>query len=190
MPVNHYTKYNELPDHHYSLIGKVMVEFSNIDTLLSILLTRLLLSPDFLGRSYTDQLTISRTINAIKQALDVHFYRYNNKFISEEKSGHIRDVLKSVEEVQKVRNKFAHHNVGRHLDGISLINFSGKPPNEKDPTSNYTVMSEESLKNLYTNAYGIVEVLRKITETIREVDEVFILKELIRLDSQAPSAQR
>jgi hypothetical protein len=192
--LNHGSKYSELPDHQYALIGKVIVEFSNIDLMLDILLTRLLLSPDFLGRSYTDQLSVPKTIEAIKQALDVHRQRYNNNFISEEKAGDIRLMLTKVKEVQTIRNKFAHRAITRSGNNIALVRFSGKPPNDRGETSDFETINEESLNNLYKNAYKIVDTLRAIVETIVEVKEEFIVKEMIHQSMIAqnttdPSAQ-
>jgi hypothetical protein len=52
MPINHSSKYSELTDDQYKLIGKVITEFSNLDFLLGNLLSRMLIMPEFLGRTY------------------------------------------------------------------------------------------------------------------------------------------
>jgi hypothetical protein len=63
--LNHVSQYSQLTDVHYNAIGKVVIEWSNIEFLLRILLTRLLLTPDFPGRTFTDRLTAAKVQEAI-----------------------------------------------------------------------------------------------------------------------------
>jgi hypothetical protein len=83
MPLNHTSIYSELTDRHFMAIGKLAVECSNIEFLLGVLLSRLLITPEFLGRTYTDNLSVAKIQDAITNALDIHQYRYRCKIISE-----------------------------------------------------------------------------------------------------------
>jgi hypothetical protein len=182
MPINHGSKFNELSDHQYTLIGKIIVEFSNVDTLLGILLTRLLLSPDFLGRTYTDQLSHNNTVAAKKNALEVHSKRYNNFFISEKKSDNIKAILQRVKDLNDTRNKFAHYNFGRFIgETIFSTKFSGKPPNEQGEKTDHVIFTDDDLLKMYNKSYEIVETLKLITESIRDIDETFLLNEARKL---------
>jgi hypothetical protein len=83
MPINHTSKYSDLTDDQYKLIGKVIIEFSNLDFLLGNLLSRMLIMPDFLGRTYNDLLTTSKIIEGIENAINIHKERYSNKLIDQ-----------------------------------------------------------------------------------------------------------
>ena len=47
MPLNHTSIYAELNDENYALIGRVVVEWFNVEFLLGNLLSRLLFTPEF-----------------------------------------------------------------------------------------------------------------------------------------------
>jgi hypothetical protein len=48
VPLNHASRFSELTDDQFKLIGQIVVEWANIEFLQKIILSRLLLSPDFL----------------------------------------------------------------------------------------------------------------------------------------------
>jgi len=60
VPLNHVSKYARLTDKHFRLIGQVAVEWANIEFLQKIILSRLLLSPEFPSRIYTDLISAAR----------------------------------------------------------------------------------------------------------------------------------
>jgi len=60
MPLNHTSKYSDLTPDQFTLIGKVIIEFSNIEFMLGVILSRLLITPEFLGRTYTDQMNFAK----------------------------------------------------------------------------------------------------------------------------------
>ena len=76
MPLNHTSQYAELTDDHFKAIGKIVVEWSNIEFLLSVLLSRLLVTPEFLGRSYTDHMNAVKLQEAVKEGVEIHKQRY------------------------------------------------------------------------------------------------------------------
>ena len=65
MPLNHTSIYAELTEDHFIAIGKLVIEWSNIEFLLGVLLSRLLITPEYLGRTYTDELNALKIKNAI-----------------------------------------------------------------------------------------------------------------------------
>jgi hypothetical protein len=65
MSLNHATQSSQLTDEHFKAIGKLVVEWANIEFTLRSTLTRLLLTPDFLGRTYTDQMSAARVQEAM-----------------------------------------------------------------------------------------------------------------------------
>jgi len=69
MSLNHSSKYAQLTKDQFEIIGKVVIEFSNIDFCLKLMLTKMLLTEDFLGRTYTDRLQNSSIIDLIKNAI-------------------------------------------------------------------------------------------------------------------------
>lgn len=83
MPLNHVSTYSDLTDEQYSAIGRLVVEWSNVEHLLSVLLSRLLCTPEYLGRTYTAGLTAVRIQTAISEAVDVHRHRYGRRLMKE-----------------------------------------------------------------------------------------------------------
>ena len=79
MPLNHSSEFSELTDQQYMVLGKAVVEWANIEQLLSILLGRLLATPDFLARTFTDPLAAFRLQEAIKEAVEIHREPYGEK---------------------------------------------------------------------------------------------------------------
>ena len=103
MPINHSSKYSDLTDEQYLLLGKMIVEFSNLEFLLGTLLSRLSITPEFLGRTYTDQMNASRTILAIENTLEIHSYRYSNKIVSKDTSDEIKSLLSIIKGLGSVK---------------------------------------------------------------------------------------
>ena len=83
MPLNHTSKFAELTDQQYMALGKAVVEWANIEHLLSILLGRLLATPDYLARTFTDPLAAFRLQEAISEAVEIHRVRYRARVIEE-----------------------------------------------------------------------------------------------------------
>jgi hypothetical protein len=72
VPLNHVSKYARLTDKHFRLIGQVVVEWANIEFLQKIILSRLLLSPEFPSRIYTDLISAARLQNGLGEAISIH----------------------------------------------------------------------------------------------------------------------
>lgn len=106
MPLNHLSKFSELTEEHFKAIGKLVVEWSNIEHLLGVMLSRLLLTPEFLARSYTDEISASRLQNALSKAIGIHGHRYNCKFIEKSILQEIEEINVKITRIRSLRNKF------------------------------------------------------------------------------------
>src|SRR5664279_1355588 len=84
MPLNHSSKYAELTPRQFEAIGRLVVKWSNIEFLLGVLLSRLLHTPEFLGRVYTDELMAVRVQSAIEKAIAIHRHRYGSRLVPED----------------------------------------------------------------------------------------------------------
>ncbi|MFA6016211.1 MAG: hypothetical protein WC742_14220 [Gallionellaceae bacterium] len=76
MPLNHSSQYAELTEEQYAALGKAVVEWANIEELLGAIIGRLLATPDFLARSFTDSMSAVRAQSILTQAIEIHIVRY------------------------------------------------------------------------------------------------------------------
>lgn len=185
MPFNHSSQYSELTDAQFILIGKIVIEFSNIDFLAGQLLTRLLLTPDFLGRTYTDFLSVSNIQQAISSALEMHSYRYGYRIINEATCDEIKSANTRIDAIRAYRNKFAHYCWARDNDNqIFGTSFSGKVPNERKPDRDSITLTNDQLKNIYDTAYAIVDEINRLVRLLPEVEEGRKLLEAFKIQDQ------
>ena len=172
MPINHSSKYSDLTDDQYKLIGKVIVEFSNLDFLLGTLLSRMLIMPEFLGRTYNDLITASKLIEGIENAIEIHDVRYGHKFIDKQTLQDIKDLLGQIKGLKSIRNKFAHYCWSRWDDSqIFGTKLSGKLPKYKKPNLDSITIKNIDLEKEYKKAFRAVEKLNSIIEKIPELEE-------------------
>ncbi len=177
MPLNHSSKCSEPTNEQFMLIGKIVVEFSNLEFLLSVLLSRLLITPEFLGRIYTDQIAAYKILEAIDNALEIHSKRYNDSIISKQKASEIKDVINLVKTFRPLRNKFAHYCWSRSNDQeIFGTKLSGKLPSKKKPSPDSITVKNSALKLQYEKAFSAVDSLQKILSTLPELLEDSNLK--------------
>lgn len=179
MPLNH-QKYFELTDEQFKLLGKCLIEFSNIENLLGQILTRLLLTPDFLGRTYTDTMSISTIQRSIDTALEIQNHRYGYSIISRDLCIKIKDINKEVENLRQIRNKFAHYCWSRFgEEKIFGTSFSGKVPNPKKPNADSATLTNDEILDVYNNAYRIVGVLSDLVNALPLLEEGRELKNIL-----------
>ena len=180
MPLNHNSKYSELTDQQFILIGKIVIEFSNIEFLLGLLLTRILLTPSFIGRTYTDNLNISSVIKAIRNGLEVHAFRYMNRFITKQTAEEIITLLSKVHKIQEIRNRFAHQCFARHTDdAIYGSKLSGDVPKENSLKPDTSIITNSQLLELYSEAFKLVDILRSVIRRFKEVEELKVIEDLL-----------
>lgn len=178
MPLNHSSLQAKLTDQQLILVGKIMLEFSNIEFLMGTLLSRLLLTPEFLARTYTDNLAAAKVQEAINNALEIHGYRFGNSIITPDKVQEVKDLNLRIDKIRSYRNKFAHYCWMRHSDSeIFGTQFSGKVSR----IDKYTiVMTNSQLDKLYGEAYGIVDDLERCVQSLPELDEREIFEKMRR----------
>jgi hypothetical protein len=182
MPLNHTSSYADLTDRQYLLIGKLIIEFSNLEFLLGVLLSRLLITPEFLGRTYTDQIFADKIIKSIENALDIHNKRYGNTFITKKQSEEINDLIGEIKGFKNLRNKFAHFRWSRTNDE-EIIGFklSGEVLFDKKKQKDSCKISNSELQNEYEKSYNAVEKLQNIIFRLPELEEDEQLKSKLRI---------
>ena len=172
MPLNHSSQYAQLTPKQFEAVGRLVIEWSNIEFLLGAILSRLLFVPEFLGRTYTDEMNAVRIEAAIKNALEIHSRRYGNRVVPKETEVRIENLLKRIGEFRTLRNKFAHFCWSRSTDDeIFGTRLSGKLPTPKREKSESVTISMRDLDNAYAEAYSIVEEALVIVETLPNVEE-------------------
>ena len=179
MPLNHISIYSELTDEHFKSIGKIVVEWSNIEFLLGVLLSRLLVTPEFLARSYIDHMSAVKIQRAIKEGVDIHRVRYSCKIISEAVLDEITAMNNRVTALRATRNKFAHFCWSRSTDDeIFGTSFSGGTSDSKKHKKSYVTYTLSELSSFYSEAYEIVDKLSFLVESIPIMEEDGLTKKL------------
>ena len=172
MPLNHSSEYADLTDDQYAAIGRVVVEWSNIEYLLSLVLSRLLRTPEYLGRTYAQGLAAVRIQTAIAEAVEVHRHRYGRHFVSEPTLSEVESANSRVTALRAQRNKISHFCWCRTSDDeVFGSAFAGGVPTEKWERKNSKSLSLLELRSLHAEAYALAEELMRIVTTIREVHE-------------------
>lgn len=192
MPLNHASEFAELTNKQYLVLGKSVVEWANIEQLLSVLLGRLLASPDFLARTFTDPLGAFRLQEAIQEAVEVHRVRYGEMVIASEQLDEIVRLNQSVATLRAIRNQIAHFCWCRVSDeSLFGTGFSGGIPTPRSERKNITVITLKELVDFHQRAFALVEQLIALIEKIPEVDEVLLFT-LLRSSASArkPSAPK
>lgn len=172
MPLNHTSQYAELTDEQFRLVGQLVVEWSNIEFLLGVLLGRLLLTPEFLSRVYTDEMSASRVQEAIKKAIEIHTHRYGFRVVPSEILDAIVKLNTDIEKFRSLRNRFSHFCWFRSTDEeIFGSGLSGFVPRNKRVDKDSMKISVTELRDIYRNAYQLVERLSGVIQKLPETDE-------------------
>ena len=168
--LNH-TKYSDLTPDQYELLGRSFIEWSNIEFLLGVLLSRLLFRPEFLGRTYSDEMSAARLECAIRNALEIHRVRYQGVVISEALDAKLIELIAQAGRVRSLRNKFAHFLWMRHSDNeIFGAKMSGRIPTPNRSGESILVSIQE-LKSNYAAAHSIVDDLMNVIGEIPKIEE-------------------
>jgi len=179
VPLNHTSQYAELTDEHFQAIGKLTVEWSNIEFLLGVLLSRLLVTPEFLARTYTDHMSVAKRQEAIKEASEIHRYRYRHRLISEEQMKQIVDINNQITQLRSTRNKFAHFCWSRNNDGeIFGTNLSGGIPEGSKYRKSFVSYTVAELAEFHQKAYAIVDELSVLIHSLPEMEEKGLSKKV------------
>jgi len=140
--------------------------------MLGVILSRLLITPEFLGRTYTDQMNFAKKVDAIKNALDLHKKRYSFQIFSEELATNTKAILDEITSIRSFRNYFSHYCWMRSNDNeIFGTPISGKLPHSKEKNDESITLSNSKLQHLYKKAFEIVDKLQKLVDNLPEIDE-------------------
>jgi hypothetical protein len=170
--LNHSSKFSELRDEQFLIIGKIVIEFSNMEFLLGVVASRLLIIPECLGRSYSDKLNASALQDIILNALDIHYRRYQCKFISSNQIDDIKSIVHRITKIRALRNSFAHYCWNRNTDSeIFGTKLSGTIPSKSNPNKDCKIITNSILNQTYYEAYSIVEHLTKLIQELPEMED-------------------
>ena len=141
------------------------------------MLNRLLITPEFLGRTYNDELTSTKIISGIENAIEIHSLRYNYKVIEKTKIEEITKIVSRAKGVNTLRNKFAHYCWTRYTDDqIFGSRLSGKLPKRNKPDKYSVLMTNKELYIEYSKAYEVAEDLMRILKELPEIEEERVFK--------------
>ncbi|MGB0649906.1 MAG: hypothetical protein ACPG3U_07700 [Rhodothermales bacterium] len=172
MPSNHSSSEAELTDQQFLAMGKLFVEWSNVEFMLGTLLSRIVFVPEILARTYTDQLSATRLEQAIKNAVDLHKRRFSYSVISRDKLDQLERLVNDASVVRRTRNKLAHYCWSRHSDNaIAGFKLSGRQAPNSSQTRDYQEYTLEQLKTEYERAYALVEGMIAFAISIPENEE-------------------
>ncbi len=174
MPLNHVSKYAQLTDKQFKLIGQVVVEWTNIEFLQK---SCLLLFPEFLSRVYTDLISAARLQDGLKDAMSIHRQRYQASVINKDLLKEIEQVNNNIARVRAHRNRIAHFCWTRSNDEeIFGTNFSSGLPGSKKDKKSDSIFKNRELEDLYRESYELVESTEKLIARIPEVGEEQFVK--------------
>jgi hypothetical protein len=176
MPLNHLSKYSALTDAQYVAIGRAVVEWANIEHLLGMLLARLLATPDFLARTFTDTLSVVRLQDGIKEAVEIHQVRYQEKLIPGDILDQINAANDSASALRASRNKIAHFCWCRQSDEVMFgTSFAGGIPTARSQRRDSALLSLAQLAEIDCQAIAIAEQLMALIAKIPAIDEERLL---------------
>ncbi|AAY38837.1 hypothetical protein Psyr_3806 [Pseudomonas syringae pv. syringae B728a] len=137
-----------------------------------MLLSRLLVTTEFLARTYTDQISGAKCQEAINEACKIHSYRYGYKLISERQIKEILNVNNQVTTLRATRKKFAHFCWPRSNDEeIFGANFSGGVAVGSKYKKSFVSFTLAELDELHKKAYAIIDRLSDTTQSLPELEE-------------------
>jgi len=176
VPLNHASQYSALTEAQYAFIGRAVVEWANVEFLLGTVLARLLATPEFLARTYTDAISAVRLQVAITEAVEVHARRYGHRLVSRELLDEVRAVNGRVASLRGQRNKLAHFCWMRtNDDELFGTSFPGGVPSPKTEKREYATLTTRDLKYLNDESHLVVEQLIKIVKRLPEITEESLL---------------
>lgn len=172
MPLNHTSIYADLTDEHYALVGRVVVEWSNVEFLLGSLLSRLLFTPEFPGRVYSRGMGAVKLQRAVTDALELHRLRYRNQIVDEDPELKISKIIRCLDKLRQTRNKFAHFCWSRTSDDeIFGTGFSSATGDSKRSIKDSVSFTVEELKEFHAQLYKVVDDLSSVLQLIPEMYE-------------------
>jgi len=154
------------------LIGMFVSEWATAEFYLGEILSRLLLAPEYLSRTYTDSLGAAHIQDAIRQAVGIHKERYSSNLITNELLDEILALNSRIEKLRSLRNRFAHFCWMRSSDEEMFgTNFSGAALSDKRHKRSFASFKVVEIRQQYKELFDAVERMRTIAGNIPEVSE-------------------
>ncbi|HET7832165.1 MAG TPA: hypothetical protein VFK88_04290 [Gallionella sp.] len=177
MPLNHTSQYAQLTEEQYAALGKVVVEWANIEELLGAISGRLLATPDFLARSFTDSISAVRIQTILTQAIEIHQVRYQCMRVHEAILNELTVLNEKVNTLRAKRNKIAHFCWLRSNDEeLWGTNFPGGIPSPKSERTHHATFTANELAELHRESYAVVDQLLSIYQALPEINEGALLE--------------
>jgi len=181
MPLSHTSTYAELTDMQLQLLGRIAAEWANVEYLLSVLLSRLLLTPEFLARTYTSSMSAHRLSLAIREALEIHQRRYKGKVVDPVATARIENVMSTVDRMRIARNKVSHFCWTRQTDDrVFGTSFGGGVPTPKREKRDAVILTNVELEQIASECHDLVEALLETTRLLPEVEEEDALRLVLK----------
>lgn len=174
--LSHASQYSAPTEEQYGAIGRAAVGWANVELLLGTMLTRLLATPEFLGRTYTGSISAVRLQEAISEAAAIHAFRYGHRLITREIVQDVREVNDRVTTLRALRNKLAHFCWMRSNDEELFGTSSpGGVPSDKKERRENAILTKSELEKINTDSHALVEALMGIIKCLPEVTEKSLL---------------
>ena len=178
MPLNHTSQYSELTEEQYAALGKAVVEWANIEELLGAIIGRLLATPDFLARTFTDSMAAFRVQDALTQAIEIHRVRYQCRRVHKEILDELTAINAKVTTLRIMRNKISHFCWMRSTDEeLWGTNFAGGMPSPKNERGHQAKFTLDDLAALHRESYAVVDQLLSIFEALPKIHEDTLLEQ-------------
>lgn len=177
MPLNHTSQCAELTEEQYAALGKAVVEWANIEELLGAVIGRLLATPDFLARSFTDSMSAFRVQDILTQAIEIHSERYQCRRVRKEILDELTAINAKITTLRAKRNKIAHFCWMRTTDEeLWGTNFAGGMPSPKKEQRYQAKFTLNDLAALHRESYAVVDQLLSIFEVLPKINEDTLLQ--------------
>jgi hypothetical protein len=172
MPFSHSSPYAQLTSQQQACIGRFVTEWANAEFYLGVLLGRLLGTPAYLARTYTDFLGASQMQQAIAQALDIHHHRYVDRLVQDPLAKEIAELNRKIDNLRSLRNKFAHYCWMRNTDQVMFgTPLSGASPDTKRGSRSNIKITIGEIDRAHDELFAINSRLEEIVGAIPEVPE-------------------
>ena len=172
MPFNHSSPNAQLTAQQQACIGRFVTEWANTEFYLGLLLGRLLGTPEYLARTYTDFLGASQMQQAVSQALEIHHHRFLDSLIEKSLSEEISLINRRIEMLRSLRNKFAHYCWARTTDEVMFgTPLSGASPETKKGRRAHIEITVEEIDRSHDDLFAINSRFEEIVLAIPEVQE-------------------
>ena len=172
MPFSHSSPYAQLTSRQQACIGRFVTEWANAEFYLGVLLGRLLGTPEYLARTYTDFLGAAQIQQAIAQALEIHHHRYVDRLVQEPLAKEVAGINRKIDKLRSLRNKFAHYCWMRNTDEVMFgTPLSGASPDTKRASRSHIEITVAEIDRAHDELFAVNSRLEEIVAELPEVPE-------------------